>query len=195
MKSFLKYLYRKIKVISPLFYYIIAYKLASRKVKRTYEQNALLKSRDELFEEFLNRCDGKKCLQIGVKDNIGKKFGPDWISVDKYDKRDFIDYNHDINNLKFKNDYFDAVVCLSILEHIPYPHKAINELYRVLKPGGEIWVQSPFLFPYHEAPKDYWRITPDGLRVWMENFTEISCGCDFWDGTSLVSATFYHGIK
>ena len=179
----------------PLLYYIIAYKMAARKVIRSYSQNCLTDSRDRLFNEFLNRCHGKKCLQIGVKENFSKKFGPNWISVDKYDRRDFIDYNYDINNLEFEKDCFDAIVCLSILEHIPCPQKAINELHRVLKPGGEIWIQSPFLFPYHEAPKDYWRITPDGLRIWMENFNEISCGCDFWDRTSLVAATFYHGKK
>lgn len=189
MKRFLKFIYHKMKKLFPLFYYIIAYKRASSLIK------SKPKERDQLFENFIASCNGKKCLQIGVKKNIGKKFGPHWVSVDKYDMHTFIDYNYDIHDLKFENDSFEAVVCWSILEHIPYPEKAVGELYRVLKPGGKIWVQLPFLFPYHEAPKDYWRVTPDGLRIWMENFNEIRCGCDFYGGTSLVSATYFYGVK
>ena len=151
--------------------------------------------RDELFDEFLTRHTAKKCLQIGVKDSVGAKFGDNWVSVDKYDTRAFIDYHYDIHDLRFEDESFEAVVCWSILEHVPYPLKAVSEMSRVLKPGGEIWVQLPFLFPYDEAPKDYWRVTPDGLRTWMEDFEEITCGCDFWARTSLVAATYFHGRK
>ena len=189
MKKIIKYLYMKLKVVSPLLFYITAYRRASKKIR--LEAN----SREQLFNEFIEGCHKGKCLQIGVKDNIGEKFGSNWVSVDKYDKRDFIDYDYDIHDLKFEDESFDAVVCISILEHIPYPQQAISELERVLKPGGKIWVQLPFLYPYHEAPKDYWRVTPDGLRIWMKNFNEINCGCDFWAGTSLVTATYFYGAK
>ena len=189
MKEILKHLYKRLVKIFPSLFYLIQYKRASNKLHPD------TKLRDNLFNEFIESCHGKRCLQIGVKDSIGKKFGSNWVSVDKYDKREFIDYNYDIHDLKFENESFEAIVCWSILEHIPYPERAISELHRVLRPGGKIWVQLPFLFPYHEAPKDYWRVTPDGLRVWMEDFNEISCGCDFWARTSLITATYYYGTK
>ncbi|WP_254658054.1 class I SAM-dependent methyltransferase [Pleurocapsa sp. PCC 7327] len=126
---------------------------------------------------------------------MGKKFGPNWISVDKYDKREFIDYHYDIHDLKFEDESFDAAVCWSILEHVPYPQKAIAELHRVLKPNGKIWVQLPFHYPFHEEPKDYWRVTPDGLRIWLEDFDEIACGCDFWAKTPTIAATYFYGTK
>jgi len=192
MKKLLKALYIKLGSLSPLFYYLIQYKRARSKL---YSNTTNTKLRETLFSEFIGSCEGERCLQIGVKDSIGRKFGPNWVSVDKYDRREFIDYNYDINELKFEDESFDAIVCWSILEHIPYPHKAIGELRRVLKPGGKIWVQLPFLFPYHESPKDYWRVSPDGLRMWMEGFHEIACGCDFWTRTSLIAATYFYGTK
>jgi len=195
MRKVLRFFYRKLRWVSPFLFYVANYKRAAYKVRGTYNVPSMDNKRQQLFENFLKRCDGKRNLQIGVKEGIGKKFGPNWVSIDKYDQRDFIDYQYDIHDMEFEDDSFSAVVCWSILEHVPYPQKAIAELHRVLKPGGEIWVQLPFLYPYHEAPKDYWRVTPDGLRIWMAAFHESGCGCDFWDRTSLISASYFYGTK
>ena len=43
----------------------------------------------------------------------------------------------DITNINFENNYFDFIVCNHVLEHIQDDRKATNELFRVLKPGGE----------------------------------------------------------
>lgn len=112
-----------------------------------------------------------------------------------YDTREFIDFNYDIHDLKFEDNSFDVAVCLSILEHVPYPQKAIAELHRVLKPGGEIWVQLPFSYPYHEGPQDYWRASPQGLRIWMEDFDEIKCGAFLFTRTALVASSYFYGTK
>lgn len=175
--------------ISPGIYYQIRYSSASRKMGN------LVKKRDVAFRELIEESRNKKCLQIGVKDDIGAKYRKHWTSVDRFDMRDFIDYHYDINDLKFDDEEFDVVVCVSILEHIPYPQNAIKELYRVLKPGGVIWVQVPFNYPYHESPKDFWRVSPDGLRIWMNCFDEILCGSFLFCRTSLVTATFFYGKK
>lgn len=189
MKRLLKQAYAKSREVVPVLYYVELYRQFSSRVRSERGR------REALFQEFLSSCcDGKKGLQIGVKESDGQKFGPNWTSVDLYDTRDFIDYNYDVQDMQFDDQSFDAVVCWSILEHVPYPHKAIAELTRVLKPGGHIWVQLPFLFPYHDA-KDYWRVTPDGLRVWMEDFDEVASGCDFFARTSLVAASYFHGVK
>jgi len=42
----------------------------------------------------------------------------------------------DICNLPFKDDEFDVILCNHVLEHIPDDKKAMEELFRVLKPGG-----------------------------------------------------------
>jgi len=44
----------------------------------------------------------------------------------------------DLTNLKLKSDYFDKIICSDVLEHIKNDEKAVKELFRVLKKGGEI---------------------------------------------------------
>lgn len=46
------------------------------------------------------------------------------------------DVKADICNLPFKNNEYDVIFCNHVLEHIPNDTKAMQELYRVLKPGG-----------------------------------------------------------
>ena len=46
------------------------------------------------------------------------------------------DVKADICNLPFDSDAFDIILCNHVLEHIPNDHKALQELYRVMKPGG-----------------------------------------------------------
>lgn len=195
MNNLLLRSYQGVRRVSPLLYYLIAYSRARRRLETSYRGGGNSSSHRDFFSAFLRRSEGKRCLQVGVKEGAGAKFGPNWISVDKYDKRSFVDYNYDICDLQFEDAHFDAIVCISVLEHVPEPGDAIGELRRVLKAGGEIWVQLPFLFPYHESPKDYWRVTPDGLRRWMRDFDEICCGCDFWSRTDLVAGTFFCGRK
>jgi len=46
------------------------------------------------------------------------------------------DVKADICNLPFEDHQFDVILCNHVLEHIPNDTKAMQELYRVLKPGG-----------------------------------------------------------
>ena len=47
-----------------------------------------------------------------------------------------VDVKADILDLPFESDLFDVVFCNHVLEHIEDDHKAMSELYRVMKPGG-----------------------------------------------------------
>jgi len=58
----------------------------------------------------------------------------DYITADLYSP--IADVKADICNLPFKNNTFDVVFCNHVLEHISDDTKAMNELYRVLKPKG-----------------------------------------------------------
>jgi SAM-dependent methyltransferase len=46
------------------------------------------------------------------------------------------DIKADICNLPFHDDTYDIILCNHVLEHIPDDTKAMQELYRVMKPGG-----------------------------------------------------------
>ena len=68
---------------------------------------------------------------------------------------------------------FDVVLCTEVLEHLPEPQKAIDEMFRVLKPGGELLLTTRFLFPIHDAPHDYFRYTKYGLRYLLRRFDVV----------------------
>lgn len=188
-RSFKRRIGELLKRSLPEAFFFIQYYRGMKELGNSYEIS------QRLFTDMLESSRDKRCLQIGVKEHVGQKFGPNWVSVDLYDTREFIDYNYDIHDLKFEDDSFDTAVCMSILEHVPFPQKAISELHRVLKPGGKIWVQLPFAYPYHEGPEDYWRVSPQGLRIWMSDFDEISCGAFQFTRTALVASTHFYGTK
>lgn len=64
---------------------------------------------------------------------------------------------------------YDAIVCHQVLEHVRRPWLALNEFYRVLKPGGIVLVSVPHLNRRHELPHDYFRFTQEGLSVLLED--------------------------
>ena len=68
---------------------------------------------------------------------------------------------------------YDVVVCSEVLEHVVNPHRAIEGLYKALKPGGLLAVTTPFLFPIHDAPVDHFRFTSHGLAMLLDDFDEV----------------------
>ncbi len=148
--------------------------------------------RKELIRELIAESMGKECMQIGVRK---AKLAPHWIGVDLYDDSDYIDYNYDVQDLKFEDEKFDIVVCNAVLEHVEDPIKAIGELHRVLKKGGLIWVEAPFNHQYHGSPNDFWRVTPDGIRIWMKDFTEIESGFYSIRRSAIYTSVFFYGRK
>ncbi len=90
-----------------------------------------------------------------------------------------------LTNLPFKNDHFDAVVCTQVLEHVPEPSKVLDELHRVLRSGGKLYLSAPQSWHQHQKPHDYYRYTSFGLRHLLEKTgfkTELiqNMGGYFW---------------
>jgi SAM-dependent methyltransferase len=59
---------------------------------------------------------------------------------------------------------YDSAICLEVLEHIPDPRPALEEIWRILKPGGTLIFSVPHLSRLHEVPHDYYRFTSYGLQ-------------------------------
>lgn len=66
--------------------------------------------------------------------------------------------------LPFRDNSFDGILCLNMLEHVKDPFKSAQEIARVLKPGGELYCVVPLLQPVHAYPNHYYNMTAQGLR-------------------------------
>ncbi len=64
------------------------------------------------------------------------------------------DVKADICNLPFDDDQYDIIFCNHVLEHIPDDTKAMQELFRVLKPGGMAILQIPQDLSRHTTFED-----------------------------------------
>jgi len=86
-----------------------------------------------------------KLLHIAPEKNLQKALKA--FSKIKYISGDLnplvADRKIDITDINFENDYFDFIICNHVLEHIQDDRKAMQELFRVLKPGGEAILQVP----------------------------------------------------
>jgi SAM-dependent methyltransferase len=81
----------------------------------------------------------------------------------------------DAHHLPFRDEVFDAVVSFHTFEHLYDPPSAAHELYRVLKPGGRLLLQTAFVQPLHEEPHHYYNATEYGLRRWFSQFDITRC--------------------
>lgn len=63
-----------------------------------------------------------------------------------------LDIVSDITKIPTSNNSFDNVMCIEVLEHIPYPEKAISEFSRITKKGGNLILTAPFCSQTHFAP-------------------------------------------
>jgi SAM-dependent methyltransferase len=66
-----------------------------------------------------------------------------------------LDLIGDIAALPLAAESFDAVMCIEVLEHVPAPVAALQELVRLLRPGGALIVTAPFAALTHFAPFFY----------------------------------------
>lgn len=65
--------------------------------------------------------------------------------------------------LPFGDESFSLVLSQAVLEHVCEPQVYVNEILRVLKPGGKAWIEAAFMQPVHQAPHHYQNVTPFGL--------------------------------
>jgi ubiquinone/menaquinone biosynthesis C-methylase UbiE len=83
----------------------------------------------------------------------------------------------------------DTVLLTEVLEHLETPEKALAECRRVLRPGGHLIATTPFSWPLHEEPRDFFRYSPHGLRYLGEgaglDVVEIRALSGIWTTISL----------
>lgn len=111
-----------------------------------------------------------RLLDIAPQDHDGARpFFPPAVTVETFD----IDpaaqatYTGDIckHNAGIPDERFDLIVCTEVLEHTLQPFHAAAELRRLLRPGGHLFITTPFNFRIHGPLPDCWRFTEHGLRA------------------------------
>ena len=75
-----------------------------------------------------------------------------------------IDIFSPLHKIPVEPDFFDAVICNAVLEHVENPNEVMAEFRRVCKPGGILYLCVPFMQPEHLDPTDFQRYTIDGLK-------------------------------
>jgi SAM-dependent methyltransferase len=87
-----------------------------------------------------------------------------------------VDKVQNLHDIDVPDESVGTVITLDTLEHVEFPHKALSEIYRILKPGGMVVLSTVLDFRIHDSPADYWRFTPDGLRSVMKPFSSVFIG-------------------
>jgi SAM-dependent methyltransferase len=84
-----------------------------------------------------------------------------------------VDRVEDLRALTLEDGSVGTALCLETLEHCEDPFAAGRELARVVGEGGVCLVSTPLMLGIHGYPNDYWRFTPEGLRVVLSGFDEV----------------------
>ena len=71
-----------------------------------------------------------------------------------------VDCLGDAHRLPCREASVGTVLLLDTLEHVVDPFAVLQEVCRVLRPGGMVLASSHMNFPIHAFPSDYWRFTP-----------------------------------
>jgi SAM-dependent methyltransferase len=89
-----------------------------------------------------------------------------------------VDLVSDICDIPLIKDSLDLLLSSSVLEHVYNPEQAVKEMFRVVKPGGYVYAEIPFMRAYHMIPVDYQRYTISGIEELFKRhgFTLISKG-------------------
>ena len=128
-------------------------------IKKSPHRNHL----EKYLNDFLPRLNGS-ILDIGSKN---RRY--DYLLKSKPTSVDLIENIEkdvqfgDVTDLKFDANSFDNIICLEVLEYVTNIDKAISQMHRVSKDGGEIIISVPFMHKVHEDNARYTK----GYLLWL----------------------------
>lgn len=97
----------------------------------------------------------------------------------------------DAHDLPFVDESFDAVWIQAVLEHVLDPARVAAEIWRVLRPDGLVFADTPFMQPVHEGGYDFTRFSNSGHRWLFRRFEEIESGVSGGAGSALLWSIRY----
>lgn len=97
----------------------------------------------------------------------------------------------DAHDQSFRDGYFDGVIIQALLEYVVDPACCVEEIYRMLKMGGIVYSDTPFMQQVHGRQYDFTRFSHLGHRRLFRHFSEIDSGIGCGPGMALASAYRY----
>ncbi|MEU7984243.1 class I SAM-dependent methyltransferase [Streptosporangium canum] len=85
-----------------------------------------------------------------------------------------VDIVGDLRTLPIGDGALAGIVSVAVLEHVPDPQAHVEEMWRVLRPGGRVLCYVPFMQPFHASPYDYQRYTQAGMKTLFGRFDVLS---------------------
>lgn len=101
----------------------------------------------------------------------------------------------DLINIPRSDNYYDKIICSQVLEHVKKPRNVVSELYRVLKPGGKLYITVPSIMGIHLPPHNYFNFLKFGLHEILKDagfvniFIEPQGGI-FWVLGKVINNTY-----
>ena len=155
----------------------------SKRVSNRLEIMSKRVSRRGLYEfyaaEYAALAGGSRVLSVGAGGPINKQlmrfakekaFSVVALDVSASRRPDVV---ADACRSPFAENSFDAVVMAEVLEHCHDPRGALAGARRCLRPGGRLLLSTPFIFPIHNRPVDYWRFTRYGLELLLADWEAV----------------------
>ena len=136
----------------------------------------VLRSRRIIFERWLSQINhGAAVLDIGgryqpYRPLLGNRVAK-YVAIDLL-QTPLVDVVADGQRLPFASATFDLAIATQVLEYLPHPRQAADEVLRVLKPGGAFCL-SVAAFAPRFGDDEYWRFTPTGLRSVLSGFGTV----------------------
>ncbi len=77
-------------------------------------------------------------------------------------------YYEELNEIA--SESYEVIVCTGLLEHVPDPQRLVDEMHRILKPGGKLVISASAIFSFHEGPNNFFHFTPFGFKVLFKDW-------------------------
>lgn len=107
------------------------------------------------------------------------------IAFDVYESQ-ITQFVADAHQIPLASESIDAVLVQAVLEHVLDPNRVVSEIWRVLRHGGIVYAETPFLQQVHAGAYDFTRYTSSGHRYLFRAFEEIRAGPVAGPGTQLL---------
>ena len=136
----------------------------------------LLRSVAEEFDR-----SGRIAVEVGAGSTSKHKYFSSALYVSSdFVEREGINLVEDASHLAFHDRSVDLVICENVIEHIYDPQGLLKEIRRVLRRGGCLFLVTPFLFPLHDVPYDFFRYTEHSLKRLLHEYSAVSIQKVLW---------------